>query len=108
MKNWISTLMIFLLGTSLAGCGTTKSESASQPQQQASSCQRTTSSPKSGKLVATSKEEIAMQATNDKNVPVKKEKVQQEPSTPDKFLSLWRNLPSPQWFVNDVKQQDVG
>jgi len=31
-----------------------------------------------------------------------------ESTVNDKFLSVWRNLPSTQWFVNDVKQEELG
>jgi hypothetical protein len=49
-----------------------------------------------------------VQPANDKKIAGTNEKPAKETNPSDKFLSLWRDLPSTQWFVNDMKPQDVG
>lgn len=182
MKNWISALMVFFLGVSLAGCSTVSSTNSSpnpdaskemiglfsgaiigglagsaanqkgggrltaislgavagaivgfalgkfmddQDREKALALSKNRQSgnwqqashPLAPKVNTTTKvttEAKAMpamkplQPANDKKIAGKKEKPAKETGASDKFLSLWRDLPSTQWFVNDMKQQDVG
>jgi hypothetical protein len=62
---------------------------------------------KAGEIELSSKA-LAVKKVSDKKEPAKKEATAKSNNVNDKILSLWKHLPSTQWFVNDVKQEDVG